>query len=297
MMRGSGRLRSPAVTVTLMDGKALAAQVRAEVARQVAELGRPVGLATVLVGEDQASAIYVRRKREACAEVGIESIHRELAEETSEAELLAVVADLGADDRVTGILVQLPLPGHMDEGRVIRAIAPIKDVDGFHPVSAGHLLHGEPTFVAATPAGIMELLRAYEVPLTGARAVVVGRSNIVGKPMGLLLLAEHATVTICHSRTRDLPLVVKEADVVVAAVGRAGMITGEMVKEGATVIDVGINRVDGKVVGDVAEEVREVAGRLTPVPGGVGPMTIASLLRNTVRAAGFQAGALAFPGG
>jgi methylenetetrahydrofolate dehydrogenase (NADP+) / methenyltetrahydrofolate cyclohydrolase len=297
MMRGSGRLRSPAVAVTLMDGKALAAQVRAEVARQVAELGRPVGLATVLVGEDQASAIYVRRKREACAEVGIESIHHELAEETSEAELLAVVADLGADDRVTGILVQLPLPGHMDEGRIIRAIAPIKDVDGFHPVSAGHLLHGEPTFVAATPAGIMELLRAYEVPLTGARAVVVGRSNIVGKPMGLLLLAEHATVTICHSRTRDLPLVVKEADVVVAAVGRAGMITGEMVKEGATVIDVGINRVDGKVVGDVAEEVREVAGRLTPVPGGVGPMTIASLLRNTVRAAGFQADALAFPGG
>jgi methylenetetrahydrofolate dehydrogenase (NADP+) / methenyltetrahydrofolate cyclohydrolase len=297
MMRGSGRLRSPAVAVTLMDGKALAAQVRAEVARQVAELGRPVGLATVLVGEDQASAIYVRRKREACAEVGIESIHHELAEETPEADLLALVADLGTDDRVTGILVQLPLPGHMDEGRVIRAIAPIKDVDGFHPVSAGHLLQGEPTFVAATPAGIMELLRAYEVPLTGARAVVVGRSNIVGKPMGLLLLAEHATVTICHSRTRDLPLVVREADVVVAAVGRAGMITREMVKEGATVIDVGINRVDGKVVGDVAEEVREVAGRLTPVPGGVGPMTIASLLRNTVRAAGFQAGALAFPGG
>jgi methylenetetrahydrofolate dehydrogenase (NADP+) / methenyltetrahydrofolate cyclohydrolase len=285
------------VAVTLMDGKVLAAQVRAEVARQVAELGRPVGLATVLVGEDQASAIYVRRKREACAEVGIESIHHELAEETPEAELLALVADLGADDRVTGILVQLPLPGRMDEGRVIRAIAPIKDVDGFHPVSAGHLLQGEPTFVAATPAGIMELLRAYEVPLTGARAVVVGRSNIVGKPMGLLLLAEHATVTICHSRTRDLPLVVKEADVVVAAVGQARMITREMVKEGATVIDVGINRVDGKVVGDVAEEVREVAGRLTPVPGGVGPMTIASLLRNTVRAAGFQAGALAFPGG
>jgi methylenetetrahydrofolate dehydrogenase (NADP+)/methenyltetrahydrofolate cyclohydrolase len=297
MMRGPGRLRSPAVAVTLMDGKVLAAQVRAEVARQVAELGRPVGLATVLVGEDQASAIYVRRKREACAEVGIESIHHELAEETPESELLALVADLGADDRVTGILVQLPLPGHMDEGRVIRAIAPIKDVDGFHPVSAGHLLQGEPTFVAATPAGIMELLRAYEVPLTGARAVVVGRSNIVGKPMGLLLLAEHATVTICHSRTRDLALVVKEADVVVAAVGQAGMITREMVKAGVTVIDVGINRVDGKVVGDVAEEVREVARRLTPVPGGVGPMTIASLLRNTVRAAGFQSGALAFPGG
>ena len=165
-----------------------------------------------------------------------------------------------------------------------------------HPVSAGHLLQGEPTFVAATPAGIMEILRAYEVPLEGARAVVVGRSNIVGKPMALLLLAENATVTVCHSRTRDLAAVVGEADVVVAAVGRAAMVTREMVKPGAAVIDVGINRVDGKVVGDVAEDVREVAGHLTPVPGGVGPMTIASLLRNTVRAASYQAGALAFPG-
>jgi methylenetetrahydrofolate dehydrogenase (NADP+)/methenyltetrahydrofolate cyclohydrolase len=185
----------------------------------------------------------------------------------------------------------------MDEGRVIRSIAPIKDVDGFHPISAGHLLQGQPTFVAATPAGIMELLRTYEIPLEGARAVVVGRSNIVGKPISLLLLGENATVTVSHSRTRDLAAVVGEADVVVAAVGRAGMITKDMVKPGATVVDVGINRVDGRVVGDVAEDVREIAGHLSPVPGGVGPMTIASLLRNTVRAARYQAGMLAFPSG
>jgi methylenetetrahydrofolate dehydrogenase (NADP+)/methenyltetrahydrofolate cyclohydrolase len=295
-MMAAGRLRSPAVAATLMDGKALAAKVRAEVAREVSALGRPVGLATVLVGEDEASALYVRRKQEACEEVGIEPIHHELAAATSEDELLGLVAGLNADDRVTGILVQLPLPGHVDEGRVIRAIAPIKDVDGFHPASAGHLLQGEPTFVAATPAGIMELLRTYEIPLEGARAVVVGRSNIVGKPMALLLLAENATVTVCHSRTRDLRAIVREADVVVAAVGRAETVTREMVKEGAAVVDVGINRVDGKVVGDVAADVREVAAFLSPVPGGVGPMTIASLLRNTVRAGEYQAGRLAFPG-
>jgi methylenetetrahydrofolate dehydrogenase (NADP+)/methenyltetrahydrofolate cyclohydrolase len=295
-MTAAGRLRSPAVAATLMDGKALAAKVRAEVAREVSALGRPVGLATVLVGEDEASALYVRRKQEACEEVGIEPIDHELPAVTSEDELLGLVAGLNADDRVTGILVQLPLPGHVDEGRVIRAIAPIKDVDGFHPASAGHLLQGEPTFVAATPAGIMELLRTYEIPLEGARAVVVGRSNIVGKPMALLLLAENATVTVCHSRTRDLPAIVREADVVVAAVGRAETVTREMVKEGAAVVDVGINRVDGKVVGDVAADVREVAAFLTPVPGGVGPMTIASLLRNTVRAGEYQVGRLAFPG-
>jgi methylenetetrahydrofolate dehydrogenase (NADP+)/methenyltetrahydrofolate cyclohydrolase len=280
-----------------MDGKALAARVRAEVAREVEEIGRPVGLATVLVGDDQASAIYVRRKQEACEEVGIEPIHHELSADAPEQELLALVAELNGDERVTGILVQLPLPDHMDEGRVIRSLAPVKDVDGFHPVSAGHLLQGEPTFVAATPAGIMEILRAYEIPLLGARAVVVGRSNIVGKPMALLLLGEHATVTVCHSRTRDLAAVVGEADVVVAAVGRAGMVTRDMVKAGAAVVDVGINRAGGKVVGDVAEDVREVAGHLTPVPGGVGPMTIASLLRNTVRAARYQGGLLAFPDG
>ena len=280
-----------------MDGKGLAARVRGDLAREIEELGRPIGLATVLVGEDPASAVYVKRKREACAEVGIESIHHELGEEASEAELLALVDELNADDRVTGILVQLPLPDQVNEDRVIAAIAPRKDVDGFHPVSAGYLFQGQPTFVAATPSGIMELLRTYEIPLEGAGAVVIGRSNIVGKPMALLLLGANATVTMCHSRTRDLPAVVRQADVVVAAVGEPDTITKDMVKEGATVIDVGINRVEGKMVGDVSADVREVAGHLTPVPGGVGPMTIASLLRNTVRAARFQADLLAFPGG
>jgi methylenetetrahydrofolate dehydrogenase (NADP+)/methenyltetrahydrofolate cyclohydrolase len=278
-----------------MDGKALAERVRAEVARQVAELERPVGLATVLVGEDPASAVYVRRKQEACGEVGIEAFDHVLSVDTTEADLLGLVGRLNDDERVTGILVQLPLPQQIDESRVIREIAPIKDVDGFHPVNAGQLLQGAPTFVAATPAGIMELLREYEVPLQGARAVVVGRSNIVGKPMALLLLAEHATVTICHSRTRALGAVVREADVVVAAVGRPDTVTRDMLKEGATVVDVGINRTHDGLVGDVSKDAQDRAGLLTPVPGGVGPMTIASLLRNTVRAARYQAGALAFP--
>jgi methylenetetrahydrofolate dehydrogenase (NADP+) / methenyltetrahydrofolate cyclohydrolase len=281
----------------LLDGKALAERVRAELKGEVASLERSVGLATVLVGEDPASSLYVRRKREACEEVGIESFHHELSSEASEEELLTLVDELNEDDAVTGILVQLPLPEHMDEDRVIRSLAPLKDVDGFHPVSAGYLFQGRPTFVAATPSGIMELLAAYEIPLAGAHAVVVGRSNIVGKPMALLLLAEHATVTMCHSRTRDLAAVVRVANLVVAAVGRPDTITREMVSPGAAVVDVGINRVDGKVVGDVAEDVREVAGHLTPVPGGVGPMTIASLLRNTVRAARYQADVLAFPRG
>jgi methylenetetrahydrofolate dehydrogenase (NADP+)/methenyltetrahydrofolate cyclohydrolase len=278
-----------------MDGKALAERVRGEVAKDVESLGRPVGLATVLVGDDPASEIYVSSKQKACREVGIEPFDHKLSAETSEEELLHLVGELNDDDGVTGILCQLPLPEQIDEDRIIRSISPIKDVDGFHPFSAGHLLQGSPTFVAATPAGIMEILCEYDVELSGARAVVVGRSNIVGKPMALLLLAENSTVTICHSRTRDLPAVVREADVLVAAVGRAGMITAEMVREGASVVDVGINRVEGKVVGDVAEDVRGKAGLLTPVPGGVGPMTIASLLRNTVRAARYQAGQLAFP--
>ena len=278
-----------------MDGKGLAERVRGEVAQDVAGLDRPVGLATVLVGEDPASEIYVSMKQKACREVGIEPFDHKLSAETTEQELLALVEELNGDERVTGILCQLPLPEQIDEDRIIRSISPIKDVDGFHPFSAGHLLQGSPTFVAATPSGIMEILREYEVELSGARAVVVGRSNIVGKPMSLLLLAENATVTICHSRTRDLPAVVREADVLVAAVGRAGMITADMVSEGATVVDVGINRLEGKVVGDVAEDVRGKAGLLTPVPGGVGPMTIASLLRNTVRAARYQSGELAFP--
>jgi methylenetetrahydrofolate dehydrogenase (NADP+) / methenyltetrahydrofolate cyclohydrolase len=279
----------------LMDGKALAERVRAEVAEEVSALSRPVGLATVLVGDDPASAVYVRNKQKACREVGIEPFDHTPGADISEDGLLALVGRLNADDAVTGILVQLPLPDHIDEDKIIRSIDPIKDVDGFHPFSAGHLLQGSPTFVAATPSGVMEILREYDVELQGARAVVIGRSNIVGKPMALLLLAEHATVTICHSRTRDLPAVVGEADVIVAAVGRPDTVTADMVREGATVVDVGINRTDEGLVGDVASDVRDVAGLLTPVPGGVGPMTIASLLRNTVRAARYQSGELAFP--
>jgi methylenetetrahydrofolate dehydrogenase (NADP+) / methenyltetrahydrofolate cyclohydrolase len=283
------------MTALLMDGKALAAKVRAEVAREVEEIGASIGLATVLVGDDPASAVYVRRKQEACREVGIEPVDHHLDASISESELLEVVEQLNGDDRITGILVQLPLPEQIDEDRIIRSVHPIKDVDGFHPLNAGQLLQGNPTFAAATPAGIMELLRAYDVELKGKHAVVVGRSNIVGKPMALLLLQEHATVTIAHSRTQDLRAVVREADVVVVAVGRPETVTAEMVKEGATVIDVGINRVNGTLVGDVSVEVRDQAGLLTPVPGGVGPMTIAALLRNTARAARYQAGQLAFP--
>jgi methylenetetrahydrofolate dehydrogenase (NADP+) / methenyltetrahydrofolate cyclohydrolase len=278
-----------------MDGKALAERVRKEVAEEVAALGRPVGLATVLVGDDPASAVYVKSKQKACREVGIEPFDHNLSTDTGQEDLLALVEELNEDDAVTGILVQLPLPDQIDEDHIIRSINPIKDVDGFHPFNAGHLFQGSPTFVAATPAGIMEILREYRVELEGARAVVIGRSNIVGKPMALLLLAEHATVTICHSRTRDLPAVVREADVVVAAVGHPQTVTADMVREGATVIDVGINRTDEGLVGDVAQDVGEKAGLLTPVPGGVGPMTIASLLRNTVRAARYQSGELAFP--
>ncbi len=278
-----------------MDGKALAGRVRKEVAGEVAALGRRVGLATVLVGDDPASAVYVRSKQKASREVGIEPFDHNLSSDTSQEDLLALVEQLNEDDAVTGILVQLPLPDQIDEDHIIRSINPIKDVDGFHPFNAGHLFQGSPTFVAATPAGIMEILREYQVELKGARAVVIGRSNIVGKPMALLLLAEHATVTICHSRTRDLPAVVREADVIVAAVGHPQTVTADMVREGATVVDVGINRTDDGLVGDVAQDVRKRAGLLTPVPGGVGPMTIASLLRNTVRAARYQSGELAFP--
>jgi methylenetetrahydrofolate dehydrogenase (NADP+) / methenyltetrahydrofolate cyclohydrolase len=278
-----------------MDGKALGQRVRDEVAREVASLGRPVGLATVLVGEDPASAIYVRNKQNACREAGIDAFHHELRAETTQEELLALVDELNSDDRVTGMLVQLPLPPEIDEDAVIRAMDPVKDVDGFHPANAGFLVQGRPTLLPATPAGIMRLLHEYKVSLSGARALVIGRSNIVGKPIALLLLAESATVTIAHSRTRDLPSLAREADVIVAAVGRAAMVTGDMVRPGATVVDVGINRVDGRVVGDVAEDVREVAGLLTPVPGGVGPMTIAMLLANTLQAARYQARELAFP--
>src|SRR4051812_5570229 len=278
-----------------MDGAALAARIRTEVAADAAELGS-LGLATVLVGEDPASEIYIRRKHEAAREAGIAAHDHHLPAETTEDELLALVAQLNANDDVDGILVQLPLPDHIDAARVLRAVAPVKDVDGFHPVSAGQLYLDEPTFVPATPLGVMALLEEYEVDLQGARAVVIGRSTIVGKPAALLLLRANATVTICHSRTRDLAARVGAADVLVAAVGKAGVVTAEMVKPGSTVIDVGMNRTPEGLRGDVDPAAAEVAGHMTPVPGGVGPMTIAMLLRNTIKAAKYRAGVLAFPG-
>jgi methylenetetrahydrofolate dehydrogenase (NADP+)/methenyltetrahydrofolate cyclohydrolase len=267
-----------------MDGKALAERVRAQVAEEVKEIGH-VGLTTILVGEDPASEIYIKGKQNAAKEVGIAARDYRLAEDTSEQELLELVAQLNAEDAVDGILVQLPLPPQIDEQRALDAVDTAKDVDGFHPINAGRLFLGQDGLVAATPTGIMTLLEEYEVPLVGARAVVVGRSTIVGKPVALLLLAEHATVTICHSRTADLAAHTREADVLVVAVGQPGLISVDMVKVGATVVDVGMNRTADGLRGDVDRDVVERAGLMTPVPGGVGPMTIASLLRNTVKAA------------
>ena len=277
-----------------MDGKALAERVRKEVAADVAGLG-PIGLATVLVGDDPASDVYIRLKHKASAEVGIDSRDVRLPASTTEAELLDHVRELNADDSVHGILVQLPLPAGLDEAAIIAAIDPTKDVDGLHPFNAGQLLLGRPTFVGATPVGVLALLDEYDVELAGARAVVIGRSDIVGKPAALLLLQRHATVTICHSRTRDLEAEVASADVVVAAVGVPGLVGSDWVKEGATVIDVGITRTEDGLVGDVASDVAARAGLLTPVPGGVGPMTIAMLLANAVKAARYRSGVLAFP--
>jgi methylenetetrahydrofolate dehydrogenase (NADP+) / methenyltetrahydrofolate cyclohydrolase len=283
------------MTATLMDGRALAERVRAEVAEEVRELGH-VGLATVLVGEDPASDVYIRAKHKAATEVGMASRDVRLPAATSEEELVETIAALNDDDEIDGLLVQLPVPDSIDDARLMRAVAPIKDLDGFHPANAGQLLIGTPTFVGATPLGIMALLAEYGVELVGARAVVVGRSEIVGKPVALLLLNEHATVTICHSRTRDLGAVVRDADVVVAATGRPNLVTAEMIKPGAAVIDVGITRTDDGLLGDVHPEAREVAGLLTPVPGGVGPMTIAMLLRNAIKAARYRRRLLAYPG-
>ena len=267
----------------LMDGKALAERIRAEVAEEVKELGH-VGLTTILVGDDPASDIYIRRKHEAANEVGIVARDYRLVEDTSEQELLELIDQLNQDESVDGILVQLPLPPQIDENRAIEAVDPAKDVDGFHPINAGRLFLGHEGLVAATPTGIMALLDEYDVQLQGANAVVVGRSNIVGKPVSILLLARHVTVTICHSRTLDLAEHTREADVLVVAVGQAGLITPEMVKAGATVVDVGMNRTENGLRGDVQSAVAEHAGLMTPVPGGVGPMTIASLLRNTLKA-------------
>ena len=279
-----------------MDGRALAAKVRAEVAADVEELGG-LGLATVLVGDDPASDIYIRGKHKAAVEVGIRSNDIRLPAETREEDLVELLAELNADDETDGILVQLPLPDQIDESRAIRAIDAIKDVDGFHPLNAGQLYLGEPTHVGGTPRGVLRLLDEYDVNLTGARAVVVGRSDIVGKPTAHLLLQRNATVTICHSRTRELGEETRRADVLVVAVGSAGLITSEMVKPGAAVVDVGMNRTSDGLRGDVDPAAMEVAGLMTPVPGGVGPMTIAMLLANTVRAARFRRGALAFPVG
>jgi methylenetetrahydrofolate dehydrogenase (NADP+)/methenyltetrahydrofolate cyclohydrolase len=283
------------MSARLIDGKAAAAAIRAEVAERVADFvqrtGRPPGLATVLVGEDPASAVYVRSKNRSTAEAGMAGFAHNLPDTTSEAELLQLVADLNADERVDGILVQLPLPAQIDATRVIETIEPGKDVDGFHPMNAGRLATGLPSLVPCTPFGCLHLLKAELGSLAGLDAVVIGRSNIVGKPMAQLLIAESATVTVAHSKTRDLPGVVRRADVVVAAVGRPEMVRGHWIKPGAVVIDVGINRVPtedgkGRLVGDVAfDEAAEVAAAITPVPGGVGPMTIAMLMRNTLVAA------------
>ena len=277
-----------------MDGTALAARLRGELKGDIAELGR-VGLATVLVGDDPASEIYIRLKHKAAEEVGIEPIDHRLPSTTAEDELVELVEELNENDEVDGILVQTPLPEQIDEARVMRAIDPMKDVDGLHPFSAGQLYLGRQTLVPATPLGVMHLLDEYRIPIAGQKAVVVGRSTLVGKPVALLLLQANATVTICHSRTEDLASHTLDADILVAAVGLPGVITADMVKQGATVVDVGITRTDAGVRGDVEAGVADVAGFLTPVPGGVGPMTIAALLGNAVRAARYRRGKLAFP--
>jgi methylenetetrahydrofolate dehydrogenase (NADP+) / methenyltetrahydrofolate cyclohydrolase len=279
-----------------MEGTPLAARIRAEVAEEVRELGG-LALVTVQVGDDPASTIYLRLKHDAAQEAGIESDDRKVHEDSSEDDLLALVSELNADEDVDGILVQLPLPPHLDEERVIRAIDPVKDVDGLHPFNAGELYLGRPRLVPATPLGIMALLAEHRIPLEGAEAVVIGRSDIVGKPIAHLLLQANATVTICHSRTADLARYTLEADVLVVAVGSAEVVTPDMVKRGSAVVDVGINRTEGGIVGDVAPDAADVAAFITPVPGGVGPMTIAMLLRNTVKAARYRRGLLAFPRG
>ncbi|MFL6748281.1 MAG: bifunctional methylenetetrahydrofolate dehydrogenase/methenyltetrahydrofolate cyclohydrolase FolD [Sphingomicrobium sp.] len=280
------------MSARIIDGKAAAAILRAQVAAEVARFrvatGRAPGLAVVLVGEDPASAVYVRNKGRATIEAGMESFEHRLPTETGEQELLDLVERLNADPAVDGILVQLPLPDHIDANKVLTSIDPDKDVDGFHPINAGRLAIGMDGFVPCTPLGCLKLLRAELGDLKGKEAVVIGRSNIVGKPMALLLLGDHCTVTIAHSRTRDLPDVVRRADIVVAAVGRPAKVKGDWLKPGATVIDVGINRIAGEggnshLAGDVDfGSAKTVAGAITPVPGGVGPMTIACLIRNTM---------------
>lgn len=282
------------MAATVIDGKAVAARVRAEVGDDVAvfsaEHGTPPGLATVLVGEDPGSQVYVANKQRACEEAGIAGFDHRLPAQTTQAEIADLLEELNQDPRVSGILLQLPVPDHLDGAALTALIDPDKDVDGLTPISAGRLLQGADGLRPCTPAGVIELLDAHDVALEGAEAVVLGRSNLVGKPLGALLLARHATVTTCHSRTRDLEEVCARADVLVAAVGQPRLVGPDFVKPGATVIDVGINRLPEGLVGDVDfEPVAERAGLITPVPGGVGPMTIAMLLRNTVTAARAQA--------
>lgn len=269
----------------IIDGKAISAQIKDEVKETISQLkaqGKSVCLAVIQVGNDPASSVYVGNKKKACAYVGIESLSYELAEETTQEELLSLIRELNEKKEVNGILVQLPLPGHIDENAVIRAIDPKKDVDGFHPQSVGALCIGQPGFVSCTPAGIIELLKRSGVEITGKEGVVIGRSNIVGKPMALLLLRENGTVTVAHSRTKNLKEVTKRADILIVAVGKPKMITRDYVKEGAVVIDVGIHRNENnKLCGDVDfEDVAPVCSAITPVPGGVGPMTIAMLMYN-----------------
>ena len=273
----------------ILDGKAMSASLRAEITERVVKLkerGVTPGLAVILVGNDPASEIYVRNKGNGCAETGMYSRTISMPEETSQEELEAAIDALNADDAIHGILVQLPLPKHLDEQAALAKILPEKDVDGFHLINAGHMLTGTDGVVACTPRGALYMIKSTGLNLSGMEAVVIGRSNIVGKPMAMLLMRENCTVTVCHSRTKDLAEHTRRADILVAAVGKAGFVTADMVKPGAIVIDVGINRVDGKVRGDVDfDAVKEVAGWITPVPGGVGKMTITMLLMNTVEAA------------
>ena len=275
----------------IIDGKALALRLREEIAQEVSALekdtGIKPGLAAVLVGDDPASAVYVRNKKIACEKAGLYPQEHLLPVSTTQEALLALIHKLNADPKIHGILVQLPLPSHIESRLILQAVSPEKDADGFHPINVGRLVAGDPVFVPCTPKGVIHMIDSTGIDIAGKRAVVIGRSNIVGKPVAMLLLHRHATVTICHSRTKDLPAVVREADIVIAAIGKPLFVTPDMVKEGAVVIDVGINRLaDGKLVGDVDfDRVKERAGWITPVPGGVGPMTIAMLLQNTLESA------------
>jgi len=277
------------MSAIILDGKKVAQEIQKELSSKVEELkgkGITPGLAVIRVGEDPSSLIYVRNKKRKAEEVGIHFEEHTLKENTSQDELIELIARLNSDSRIEGIVLQLPLPDHLDEKRILEKISPDKDVDGFHPLNMGRLLKGEPSFIPATPRGIVELLDRYKIPLEGKRAVVVGRSDIVGKPLAFLLLARNATVTICHSKTKDLSLITREGDILVAALGKPGFIKEKMVKEGSVIIDVGINRVGNKIVGDVDfEKVKEKASYITPVPGGVGPMTIVMLLKNVLEAA------------